>query len=321
MRRIVWAAGLATIMAMSSYAQTPTPGPTETQTPTNTPFVLDFNPDLDGNGLLDSADLIRFLTAWQLRDFFIAPTPSPTPQFAALLGFVTSAETNLGIAGATVIAGPDSVFTEANGFFEIPMARVDTDSLSVANDGFVPHQQPVEIEFPSTILNIVLFPLGFPTPTATLTQTEPLAASPTPTPTGSAQVPTSTHTPSGTSTSTTTPMPTPTLSRTPTPPPLLGVWEGDLIGTVFNGTDLVWTVTSGTQALAQIGRNPPLANLAGTYSLNGNSVIYNGTSGAGSLQLQMTWDGADEMTAGTYLSNIEGFGADSGSVESFTRTP
>ncbi len=298
---------------------------TATWTPTLTPtaIILGFNPDLDQDGRIEPDDLLLLLRAWQLRDFLVV-TPTATPPFIEARGFVTSASDSQVLAGASVLAGTASGTTNLNGLFELFQVRSDSTSLSAGKEGYQLLTVPFQVEFPIVLFNLSLDPVGFPTRTRTATPTGTLAATATPTPSGG----TLTQTPTPTRTETRTPSPTPTRTRTrtrtvtptPTPIQLLGTWSGDLNGSLFNGTDLIWTVTSGSQATAQVGNPNPLAFFTGTYTLSGgNSVSYSGVDGASDLQLQMTWDGADAMFNATFSTTIEGFGNDSGTITHFTR--
>lgn len=314
-------------------AQTETPSPTltlsatttATWTPTltATPIILGFNPDLDQDGWIEPDDLLLLIRAWQLRDFLVV-TPTATPPFVEARGFVTSASDSQVLAGASILAGTASGTTNLNGLFELAKVRSDTTLLSAGKEGFQVLTVPFEVQFPIVLFNLSLYPVGFPTRTVTATPTGTLAATATPTPSGG----TLTRTPTPTRTVTRTPSPTATpsrtrtrtVTRTPTPVQLLGTWNGDLNGSLFNGTDLVWTVTSGTQATAQIGKPNPIALFTGTYTiLGGSSVSYSGANGTSDLHLQMTWDGADAMFNATFSTTIDGFGSDSGTVTNFTR--
>lgn len=324
---------LSLATAFAAMGQTETPSPTLTlgatitatwtPTVTPTPIVLGFNPDLDQDGQIDPDDLLLLIRVWQIRDFLVV-TPTATPPFVEARGFVTSASDSQVLAGASILAGTASATTNLNGLFELAMVRSDSTLLSAGKEGFQVLTVPFVVQFPVVLFNLSLYPVGFPTRTTTATPTGTLAATATPTPSGG----TLTRTPTSTRTLTRTPSPsatptrtrTRTVTRTPTPVQLLGTWNGDLNGSLFNGTDLVWTVTSGTQATAQIGKPNPIAVFSGTYTISGgSSVSYNGADGAGDLHLQMTWDGADAMFNATFSTTIEGFGSDSGTVTNFTR--
>jgi len=294
----------------------------QTETPAFIPVLLDYDPDLSQDNVIDASDLLLFLQAWEIRDV-AAVRPSPTPAYAQIQGFVTSASTNFGVSGATVIAGTGSVISGVNGHFILDQVRMDTTSIQVARDGFQQQEQLFSIVYPMSLVNVVLYPLGMATPTGSpspsMTETPALSATITTSPTPTLPGPSRTHT--GTLTPTATR--TRTSSPTPTVPPLLGLWRGDLMGEVFIGTDLRWNVVEGgnLQALAEIGGSPPLVAFIGTYQLSGNQVTYTGNSFEGDeLQLSMTWDGSNTMLNGTFNIQITGNSPDSGSVVNFSRS-
>jgi hypothetical protein len=306
-------------------AQTATPTETDivsaTPTATATPLVLDYDPDLSRDGQIDAEDMVLLIRAWQVRNLLVL-TPTPTPLYVAVSGFVSSASDNAVLSGATVLAGSATAETSVNGLFEMAQVQTDTVSISASKEGFQVATLPFVPDFPVTIFSLVLYPAGFVPPTPTSTPT--LSLAPTPTSTGTSLVPTPTFTRTVTATptptKTRTATPTRTITPTPTPVQLLGTWNGDLQGSFFIGTDLIWTVTSGTSATAQIGRPIPIASFSGSYTLGpGMMVNYHGTNGASDLTLDMTWDGADAMTDGTYSTTIEGTGSDSGSIQNFVR--
>lgn len=321
------------VLVSGAFAQTETPSETPTETipiatPTLTPLVLPFDPDLDGDGRVDSRDLLLMIRAWSVRDLLVV-TPSPTPAHVSVSGFVLSATDNSVIGGASVLAGTATTVTSVNGLFQLPAVRTDTMEVFASKEGFQLASSPFEPVSPVTILTLALYPIGFATFTPTIT---PTLGGPTSTPTPSPTItPTSgpgTATPSRTATltpsptSTRTVTPTRTITPTPTPPPLLGTWSGDMFGTLFQGTDLIWTATSASEATAQVGTPNPLALFTGTYSLAGETLVtYHGESDSGTIDLEMTWDGSNGFNEATYSVEINGIGSDIGDVENFFRNP
>lgn len=307
---------LLLLFVLGAHGQetTETPTLTETPTATRTPVVLGYDPDLDGDGEVDPTDLLLMVQAWRVRDFI---PPSPTPAFAPLLGFVVSAQSNLGVASATIIAGSDFALTSTtNGFFRIDQVRTDIEGIVVHKDGFQTLEMELDHPFPNLILS--LFPNGFPTftptpsqtPTATRTFTplpsQSSMATPTLTPTGA---PSSTPTP--TATPTRTPTRTPTPSRTPTPVPIAGNWIGKLNGTVLVGADITWTVHNGFQATA-FARQVEYTGIY--FFLNDSRVRFDGVGGTDAILLEMTWNGADQFTEGQYSITFPNPGPGGGSL-------
>lgn len=310
-----------------AVAQTDTPSPTmiPEATPTATPLVLDFDPDLNADGVVSASDVILFIRAWQVRSLIVA-SPTPTPAQVALRGFVTSASDSTVLAGASVIAGTAQATTNVNGLFVMDQVATDANLLSASKDGFQVASLPFTPVYPVTILNLALYPVGFPTHTPSATPSVGLTSTHTPTQTSTPATPTYTLTTTSTPTLTRTPTPsrTSTPSPSPTPIQLLGTWIGDLMGNHFTGTDLVWTVTGDHTATAQIGSlNPVIAFFVGTYTLDSTgAVTYQGVStsnGTDEITLEMTWDGADELLDALYSVTISGIGNDSGTVQNFQR--
>ena len=308
-----------------SLTETPTSTQTPESTPTLTPLLLDFDPDLDRDGVITAADLVLFIHAWQVRSLLVA-TPTPTPAFVSVHGFVSSTSGNTVLAGASIAAGTAQATTNANGLFVINQVREDTHTVLASKEGFQAAVLPFTAEYPVTILNIALYPVGFPTRTPSPTPS--VVSTPTLSPTHTSTPATSTFTPTSTQTPTNTRTWTPTRTRTPTPTPtpiqLLGTWFGDLMGDHFHGTDLIWMVTSGHHATAQIGSiNPVIAVFEGTYTLDfTGQVTYQGistTNEADEITLEMTWDGFDTFMNSVFSVNISGIGSDSGTVQNFQR--
>ncbi len=298
---------------------------TETPTPTDTPLILDFDPDLDRDGMISANDLLLFIHAWQIRSF-LTVTPTPTPAYVSVHGFVTSASDYTYLAGTSVVAGTAQATTNVNGLFVMDQVRVDTSSIQAAKEGFQLANLPFEAVYPVTILNIALYPLGFPTHTPTSTPSVLFTPTLSPTVTSTPATPTFTPTLTSSPSYTKTPVFTKTFTATPTAThvELLGSWMGDLMGKLFKGTDLIWTVSDGSHATAQIGSiNPIIAIFSGSYTLKTNGLVtYEGTSitnGTDVITLEMTWDGANAMQDATFTVNVSGYGPDSGTVENFER--
>ena len=322
-------------------AQTETPAPsatqvigaTETATPsltiTSTPLVLDFNPDLDHNGVLNAEDLLLYIRTWRVAGFI---RPTPTPPFTTLTGIVSSASTGFGLSDAWVIAGTAAALSRQFGFYQLLSVRTDIGSMQVTKDEFELLELSYVPQHPALVLNPVLYPVGFPTFTPTTVPTETLTPSPsfsptpnpsfsrTPTPVASPVSPTPTFTRTPTHTLTPTRTRTPRPTATPTVVELLGIWRGDLNpgggGAVYNDTDITWEVTGAGAATASILNR----TYSGGYTLSqAGAVFFAVTNENGTLELNMTWNGADGLS-GTFFLSIPGIGQDEGPVV-MSRTP
>ena len=308
---------------VSSATETPSP----TTTFTSTPVILNFNPDLDDNGVVNAEDLLQYIRAWHLVSFVL---PTPTPPFTTLTGVVRSTSTELGLQNAWIIAGTAAQLSQAFGFYQIPLVQTDTQTVLVNKDGYQMAEFLFEPDFPVTLFNPVLYPLGFPTftpsPTPEVSSTPTPSRSPTPDPSWTATPSPTRTTAQATSTRTATPTPTftntrtPSLTRTPTNTPtptvvpLLGFWQGKLNpngGTVITNTDITWTVTGANQATAEVLE----IIFTGAYTFTPpGSVHFNVINGQDAIQLDMTWNGANGLS-GTFDLSVfsrQPFGRDTG---------
>ncbi len=144
----------------------------QTATPTHHPdlYLLDHNQD----GVVDSLDIIFILNGWKERGI-VAPTP--TPEFRAINGFVTSSEGGSELSGARVVAGTANTLSEVDGFYELDRVRSDVAEVRAMLSGFI--QSVTSLTDPSSFvsLDIELVPNATNTPAPTETST------PTPSPT------------------------------------------------------------------------------------------------------------------------------------------